>query len=319
MSAAQHIGHEVIVESPHCELVCSTDDRADWLARRQMGIGASEIAMVLGEAPKAWGGALSLYARKIGAYERDLSDVEAVFWGNKLEAPILEAYEERTGRRTRKDGLLLRSKAHPWALATLDGRTWLPANDAQPWPLEVKNVSVFKAEEWLDGPPPHYYLQIQHQMLVVGAEKATIAALLGGQRMVWADVPRDETTIRKIIYHGERFWQRVQARDVPLPDGSEETRKALAALYPEGQGIVVLPGTARDAADELEALKAERKRIAERIDEIENTVRAAIGAAEVGVLTDGRSFSNKLQHRKEFTVAANSFRVLRLHQSKNRS
>jgi putative phage-type endonuclease len=316
MSAAQQVGRIVEVESPHWEIECTTDDRDVWLERRNQGIGASEIAMVLGEAPKAWGGALALYARKTGAYERDLSDVEAVFWGNKLEAPILEAYQERTGRRTEKEGVLLRSKAHPWALCTLDGRTWNAADDDARWPLEVKNVSTFKAEEWLDGPPPHYYLQVQQQMLVTGEPKATIAALLGGQRLVWADVPRDEVTIRRIIYHGERFWQRVQARDVPPPDSTEETRRALSALYPDGSGIVVLPGTAMDQADRLEALKAERKRIADEIDLIENTVRAEIGAAEIGVLMDGRSFSNKLQHRKEFVSKASSFRVLRLHQSK---
>lgn len=316
MNAAQDVGRIVEAESSHCEIVCTADDRERWLGERQGGIGASEIAMVLGEAPKAWGGAFALYARKVGAYERDLSDVEAVFWGNKLEAPILEAYQERTGRRTRKDGLLLRSKAHPWALCTLDGRTWSAANDVAPWPLEVKNVSTFKAEEWMDGPPPHYFLQVQQQMLVTGESKATIAALLGGQRLVWADVPRDETTIRRIIYHGERFWRRVQERDVPAPDGTEETRKALAALYPTGEGIIVLPGTALDAADELERLKAERKTIADRIDLLENEVRAAIGSAEIGVMTDGRSFSNKLQTRKEFVSKASSFRVLRLHQSK---
>jgi putative phage-type endonuclease len=318
MSAAQQAGRVIEAESPHCELVCTTDDRESWLRHRHSGIGASEIAMALGEAPRAWGGALALYAKKTGAYERDLSDVEAIYWGLKLEDRVIEAYQERTGRRTRKDGLLLRSTAHPWAMCTLDGKTWDAANDVEAWPLEVKNVSSFMGDEWVDGPPPHYFLQVQQQMLVTGAQRATIAALLGGNRMVWADVPRDEVTIRKIVYHGERFWQRVQARDVPAPDGSEETRRALTALYPEGHGVVVLPGTMRDVADELERLKADRKRVAERIDVLENEVRAGIGAAEVGVMTDGRSFSNKLQHRREFTVAANSFRVLRLHQPKGK-
>jgi len=298
-----------------CEVVCDVSDRELWLAHRDSGIGASEIAAVLGESPFC--SAIELYANKTGRYRRDLSDVEAVYWGNKLETPILEAYWERTGRQTRKAGILLRSTEHPWALCTLDGETWqTAANDA--WPIEIKNVSGFKADEWVDGPPLHYFLQVQQQMLVTGAEKATIAALIGGQRMVWADVPRDETTIRRIVYQGKHFWERIQARDMPAPDGSEGAKRALAALFPQGSGVVVLPATALDAADRLESLKAERKRIADEIEVIENTVRAAIGDAETGAMTDGRSFSWKVQSRKECVMPASTFRVLRLHQSKRK-
>jgi putative phage-type endonuclease len=300
------------------EVICDVSDRDAWLDRRADGIGASEIAGVLGESP--WISPLALYATKLRAYERDLSDSEPVYWGNKLEAPILEAYQERTGRRTRKAGYLLRSVQHPWALCTLDGETGA-ANDTfleRPWPLEVKNTSSFKADEWENGPPPHYLLQLQQQLLVTGATKGTIAALIGGQRMVWCDVPRDDDVIRRIVYHGSRFWQRVVARDMPMPDGTESSRKALGALFPEGHGTIVLPATASDAADEIEAMKAERKKLDERIDLAENAVKAALGLSEIGVLPDGRSFSWKTQSRKEFVVKASSFRVLRLHQPKHR-
>jgi putative phage-type endonuclease len=297
------------------EIVCDVNNREEWLAQRDGGIGASEIAAVLGESPFC--SALELYATKTGRYRRDFSDVEPVYWGNKLESPILEAYSERTGRHTRKAGKLLRSTEHPWALCTLDGETWqTAANDA--WPLEIKNVGTFKAGEWVDGPPAHYFLQVQQQMLVTGSEQATIAALIGGQRMVWADVQRDETTIRRIVVQGRNFWERIQARDVPAPDGSEGAKRALAALYPVGSGTVIMSGAALDVADRLEALKAERKRIADEIEIIENTVRAALGDAETGALTDGRSFSWKLQSRKECVMPASTFRVLRLHQPKNR-
>ncbi len=303
---------------PAYEVVCDASDRVNWLDARYAGLGASEIAIVMGEAPAAWGSPLSLYAQKIGEYERDLSDVEAVYWGNKLESTIIEAYAERTGRNTAKEGFLLRSREHPWAMCTLDGRTWEVANDQHRWPFEVKNVSAFRSDEWVDGPPAYYFLQLQHQLLVTNEERATIAALVGGQRLIWADVRRDEETIRKIIYHGSRFWERVQARDMPTPDGSEATRKALQMLYPDGSGTVVLPYTAIEAADELELVKADLRRLEERKAMIENTVRAAIGEAELGVMTDGRSFSWKLQHRRESTLPASSFRVLRLHQAKRK-
>lgn len=290
---------------------CDSTDEA-WHRYRRTGIGASEIAAVLGESP--WTSPLALYAEKLGRLERDYSDNEAVYWGNKLEGPIVEAYSERTGRQTRRSCKLLRSSVHPWALCTLDAETWITG--AEPWPLEIKNAASFKADEWEDGPPPHYYFQIQQQMLVTGAHVATIAALLGGQRMVWADVPRDEVTIRKIIFHGDRFWERVMRRDVPPPDGSDSTKRALAALYPTGSGMIVLPGSVRDVADELEALKAQRAQIGKQIDAIENAVKAALGDAETGVMHDGRSFVWSNQKRAGYTVEPTEYRVLRLKQPK---
>lgn len=311
MSAAEKL--------PPYDVICPASEVKDWKQARFQGIGASEIAVVLGDAPDAWGSPVSLYAEKVGLYERDLEDNEAVWWGRRLESEIIAAYAERTGRRSEREGVLLRSKEHPWALCTLDGRTWHPSAPANRWPLEVKNVSSFKAEEWVDGPPSYYYDQLQHQLLVTGEQKATIAALLGGQRMIWCDVPRDETAIRRIVYHGERFWKRVQERDIPAPDGSEATKKALAALYPEGMGATALPGTAMDAADELERVKYEIRKLENRKDEIENTVRMALGTSEIGVMPDGRSFSWKLQSRKECVMPATSFRVLRLHKAKGRA
>ncbi len=79
------------------DVVCDVSDRDAWLESRTDGIGASEIAAVLGESP--WMSPLALYASKIGAYERDLSDSEPVYWGTKLEGAIVEAYSERTGRK----------------------------------------------------------------------------------------------------------------------------------------------------------------------------------------------------------------------------
>jgi len=296
-------------------VVCDTDDRDEWLSHRASSIGASEIAAVLGESP--WLSPLALWAIKAGRFQRDLSDNEAVWWGNKLEAPIIEAYSERTGRQTRKAGVLLRSVEHPWATCTLDGETWLTAND-NPWPLEIKNTSSFKSDDWENGPPPHYELQCQQQMLVTGATKATIAALIGGQRMVWADVPRNETEIRRIVFHGSRFWERIQRGDMPEPDGTESSKRALAALYPDGEGIKVLPATVINDADELEQAKSEVARLKKRIDAIENGVRAALGESEVGVLSDGRSFVWRNQKRASYTVPECEFRVLRLKQPRDR-
>ena len=150
-------------------------DRERWLQLRRSGIGASEIASALGESP--WLSATELYAIKIGASEGDpsLDEAEHVYWGNQLEASIIDGYKQRTGRPVRRAAVLLRSAEHPWALCTLDGETGDVGSEPA-WPLEIKNIGMHKAHEWEEGPPRHYFLQLQQQLLVTGAEKATAAA-----------------------------------------------------------------------------------------------------------------------------------------------
>ena len=291
-------------------------EREHWLDARSLGIGASEIAGVLGIS--AWVSPFSLYLQKTRQVEPpNLDDVERVQWGNILEEPIAREYGRRSGRVYEMHGKLLQSTEHPWALCTLDALTTDGA--AASWPLEIKTASEFKASDWTDGAPEVYYAQIQQQMLVTGAKKATIACLLGGQQLVWCDVERDEMMIRRIVHHGERFWQRVLDRDMPEPDGSDASASALAKLYPaDDGGTVVLDAGLMDLAGELDTLKAESKRIASEIKERENRIKQAIGEATRGVLPDGSAYSWKTQSRKETVVKASTFRVLRRHAAKER-
>lgn len=293
-------------------------DRERWLQLRRSGIGASEIGAVLGESP--WLSATELYAIKVGASQGDpsLDEAEHVYWGNQLEASIIEGYQHRTGRPVRRAAKLLRSAEHPWALCTLDGETGEPG--AEPaWPLEIKNIGMHKAHEWEEGPPRHYFLQLQQQMLVTGAAKATAAALIGGQRLVWCDVERDEIEVRRIAHAGRIFWEQcVQAGKCPLPDGSDSASRALAALYrerPNPETWVQLGGDMLELDEELCGMKDARRALEKRIAEIENLLKASIGAAEYGVLPTGSRYSWKQQTRAAHAVDESTFRVLRRHAS----
>jgi putative phage-type endonuclease len=298
----------------------SSSDRERWLQLRRSGIGASEIAATLGESP--WLSAIELYAQKIGLdTNTGLDDAEHIYWGNQLEAAIVAGYQHRTGRPVEHQGKLLRSVDHPWALCTLDALT-TDGREGDPWPLEIKNVGVQKAHEWEDGPPRHYVAQLHHQMLVTNAQRATAAALIGGQRMVWCDVERDEILIRRIIHAGRTFWERcVEAGKVPRPDDSESARRGLAALYKtiDPEKIEQLPASMLDADAELIELKATIKALGKRADQIENDIRAHLGHAEYGVLPDGTRYSWCEQSRAAYVAKAATFRVLRRHKRKSES
>lgn len=305
------------------ETVCDTDDQEEWLSYRHTGIGASEIGGVMGLPSIGHRSSpLKVFMEKSGALEpEDLSDVEAIEWGHIMEPVIAERYRARTGRPvvTGRKGRyqVLRSKSHPWALCSLD--FWTADNDdgAELRPLEIKNVSAFLAEDWLNGTPEYYYAQVQQQLLVTNASKATSALCLGGNRLLWCDVPRDEEFIRRIIWHGERFWKRLLDRDPPAPDESEATKQALARLYPRDNGAVVVgPAVLLDTVYEWRRLKAAAKETETKIRHAESIIKATIGDAERCVFPSGEQVSWRTQTTRAHQVSESTFRVLRFHDSK---
>lgn len=272
-------------DAPYVDTGARSDDRASWLRARRTGIGASEIAAVLGES--RWGDAGTIYARKVGPAEDD-SAREWQEWGLRLEPVILDAYSSPryADRPFRRDGRLLRSREHPWALCTLDA--WTDLNDGgPPIPLELKTDRWGSA--WDDGPPVEYMLQLQHQMLVTGARRASIAVLVGGSQLAWCDVARDEATIARIIRAGERFWQQVVAREMP------ETRDhdALARVFAESDRgrVVELEGAEwiRRDVQRCEAQAAAGVAAVEKAA-IDAAIKRAMGRAEIARLDDGTEY-----------------------------
>jgi putative phage-type endonuclease len=303
-------------------IVCDTDDETEWLSFRNTGIGASEIGGVLGmPGVQHRSSPLKVFMEKSGALEpEDLSDVEAIEWGHIMEPVIAERYAARTGRHIERGRRgryqVLRSVEHPWALCSLD--YWTAENDNSPRrPLEIKNVSAFLAEDWLNGTPDYYYAQVQQQILVTGANKATSALCLGGNRLLWCDVPRDDEMIRKIIYHGSRFWQRLLDGSPPEPDDSAATKEVLARLYPrDNGGVVVPPAMLLDTVYDWRRLKNEKSELEKKIQHAESQIKATLGEAERGVWQSGEQVSWKTQTTRAHQVAESTFRVLRFHEPK---
>lgn len=273
--------------------------REGWLAARATGIGASDAWRLLSEPYHLW-------ALKSGLVEdEDLSDVERVHWGNLLEDVVILETGRRAGVVPCNSGELLRSTVHPFALATLDGWT----DDG--CPIEAKTAGAWLADEWADGAPPKYRIQCQWQMLVTGAPRVLLGCLLGGQRLVWSWIERDEATIAALADAGREMWRRVEENDPPPCDGSEASARALAKVYPKDDGeTVVLPGALIEVSDELDAVKAQIKAAEARADALEAQIKAAIGSASVGLLIDGSGWSWKAQTRAEYVVKASTFRKL---------
>lgn len=293
-----------IVSTAYYDVIGDSSDRAQWLDTRCLGIGASEMPAVMGVS--RWKSALHVYAGKIGAFDGDVvADLsEAAYWGLRLEKLVAEEFTARTGHPHRWHGLLLRSKEYPWALATLDA-------EALSEPLECKTANQYLLSNWAEGAPFDYQIQAHQQMLVTGAQRCRVACLVGGQRFVWDLVERDETLVRRIILHGNEFWERVQSRNPPEPDGSDSSFEALDALYRTPIDSVELPGELIELDEERQALKARQQECSKRIDKIDALIRAALGSSESGRLANGTVYSVTRVKRAAYTCKATEYTQLR--------
>lgn len=286
-------------------------DETAWLDARRNGIGASEAPMILGLSP--FKSRLHLFAEKLELVEPDDTEREILYWGKTLEAPIAERYATVTGRKVQREApyTLRRSRQHAFMVATLDALTW--PEPQQIAPLEIKNVGAYRADDWHEEPPLHIQVQVQHQLAVTGYQRASIAALVGGNRLIWMDVTRNDRFIAALIEKETEFWQRLLAHDPPPVDGSESARDILRKLYPrETPGLVVnLPGEAVDWDTELQQVKKAGKDYEDKKLELENKIKAAIGEAEAGILPNGTSYTWKASERKGYVVEATVTRTLR--------
>jgi len=285
--------------------VCDSHDRETWLSYRATGIGASEIAGVLGAS--SWESPLTVYRGKVDPPpHRD--DEEWMQWGLLLEPAIRAELGRRAGVTfdAERSGWMLRSTAHPWATATPDEVT----TDGEP--CEVKNLAWgYDPEEWEAGIPEKYRLQCQHQLLVTGAARCLFGALLHGQRLVWEWIARDEDTIRRIVVAGAEMWRRIQEHDEPPSDGHPRDRELLARGDHSADAVEVSRIDADPLVEEwLDAKEAQAKADAaakaakQRTEAAANRIAQLLGTAKAGRTYDGWSFEWGTYRRKAFMQPA---------------
>ena len=287
---------------------------SDWLAARRSGIGASEAAAVLGLVPSR--SRVAVWLDKVGLGD-PVVEVERMRWGKRLQRAIADGYVEETGRELLDPGpyVLLRSVRYPFLVASPDYLLRAPALRPDPGLLEIKSTSAWARRDWQEDPPLPYLIQVQAQMLVSGLAWAALAALIGGQELVYTDVPPHDAARDWIVEDLATFWELVKSETPPRPlDGSEATTAALRRLYPTAH-----PGTAirlpveAGAWDEIiVAGESHIKRLTAAVEAARNELRVALGDAETGEL-DGVTWTNRVETRKGYTKVVEpwSGRVLR--------
>lgn len=248
---------------------------AEQQAIRSQGIGSSEIAAVAGLDPYA--GPMDVYLRKRGLIEH--AETEAMARGRWLE-PVLARWFEEEHEVTLVPGATVRDERRPWMLATPD---YLVQGEI----VECKTAGLRQAHRWgepgTDEVPESYLAQVQWQMAVVGAARASVVVLLATEYLPRVYVVRADREIQDGLAElGGRFWHRhVEAGVPPTPDASEATKAWLRATYPHH--VAALRPPTHGEIDLVTAYRAARRsrEASERLEEeIKAKLCASIGEAE---------------------------------------
>jgi len=286
------------------------ETKADWLAARRQGIGASEVGTILGL--NQFDSAYALWLRKTGQIP-DQDESLAMWLGHEMEPIIARRYEMETGRRLLDPGdyTISTHPDYPWLRATLDREATF--EDGRTGPVEIKAVGVFTGDEWADGNAPLVYqAQLQIQMACTDAEVGEIAAVIGNREFNVVRFERNDDFLDAVIPLLHRFYECIVSGEPPEIDGSNATAKALAKLHPEDNGDTVdLPDSLAMDIHAWQQYQADLKALEEKIKLHTNRIKAALGENTYGRV-GSLQVSYKTQTRKPYTVTEScTYRVLR--------
>lgn len=268
-------------------VLCDTRNlsREKWLKARRTGIGGSDIAVVCGLSP--WQSPYALWLEKTGQVVKDDIDNEAMLWGRLHEDTVAREFARRTAMKVSKRYAILQHDCYPWMLANID--RYCIDEQGRRGILEVKTTCGAHREEWEgDTIPEAYLLQVSWYMGVTGAPYGYVACLIGGNRLEYRYVPRDEELINSLIERGGEFWRCVETLTPPDIDGHEATGEALDGLYPAavGEDEIELPVEALTLIERYQTAKGVVKQSETDLAEWENRLKALLGDRAKGRIAD---------------------------------
>lgn len=290
-----------------------------WLDMKAGDISSTEVSALYNANPYTT--IYELWHRKKNNHIIEIDETERMRWGNRLEAAIAQGIAEDMNWKVRefKDYVKLDGYRIGSSFDYLIDAERLGI-------LEIKNVDSLQfRKHWLcEGDrlieaPAHIEFQVQHQMLVFGAEYAYVAALVGGNKVYHLKRYKSEKVQNSILKKCEQFWKSVDEDTPPKPD-FERDAEFIQALYAHTrEGVMDCGGDEylkslvmkyNTTAESIKALSKEK-------DAIKAEILVNIKDAEK-VKGDGFTISAGMVEEKEISFVRKPYRNFRVYLKKEK-
>ena len=209
-----------------------TQGSGSWHAWRSGGIGASEIAIVMGVSP--FGNVYDLWLDKTGQlpeYKKFKGNF-ATDRGNRLEPIARDMFERKIGLKFPPE--IFEHKRYSFIRASLDG-----VNHDVKRVIEIKVPGKAAHQKALSGEVPEYYWpQVQQQMLVTGYDDLTYISWDGESKdLVTIDVKADKEYQSSLVKAAVEFWGLVTTMTPPSMGEVQIEDQALTSLLNDRERI----------------------------------------------------------------------------------
>lgn len=244
-------------------IIIKPKDRAEWLKAREDGIGASEVAAVVGLSP--WETPFSLWLRKTGQTP-PIEENDAMRLGHLLEPIVVQLWEEKTGfkavKASAKD-IIYQDPEHPWRKVTPDRIAYEINEDGKKAKvlLEIKTSAI---DFDPDDLPTNYLCQVQFQMHVTQVHTCYLCWLVNGRYYGHARIEYDKEFAEWLVENVDKFYLEC------VKGGKEPDLITVTDFTLKGSD----PGTTIDADTEafanIMSLRTMKRSISEKEDQANN-------------------------------------------------
>jgi putative phage-type endonuclease len=261
----------------------------EWHELRARGIGGSEVGTICGLNP--WESAYTLWAKKTGKIDGTIPTSEAMEWGTRLEAVIIDKFADEHPELTlhRNVGTWA-SNERDWQIANPDA---IYERDGQLGLIEVKTARYEDA--WANGVPAHYAAQVQWYLQTLGLPHAYVVVLFSGSKYREFELHADEfeqsMNLASVIDF-KKFLDSGDAPDFSAPMVS--TYETVRQEHPDidGDGEVELGSLGsiyEQAANEVALAE-------ETLNRVRSEILAAMGTAKRGTVSGEWKFTRQARN-----------------------
>lgn len=249
----------------------------EWLKAREEGIGASEVAAILGISP--WETPFSLYLKKTHQVP-PTEENDAMRRGHYLEDAVVQWWMHETGEQVIKASaadIIYVHPEFPYMRVTPDrivkGRKKI---------LEVKSTAIQMGETI----PDYYLAQVTYQMYVTGIHQAELIYIQGGLTFGRFIVDYDEEFAEFIAAKVTEFWnENVLGGKEPDAICVEDLAVKVPKSTPEKS--VTADESALDQIAVLREKKAMYEALGDEITDLQNSLKMFMEDSEALLDTDG--------------------------------